>query len=130
MPRMSDTGSSSIKSVSTETRVFPPPAEFAARAGIGSREAYDALYARSVNEPDAFWDEQARAFHWFTPHQQVLDWQPPHAKWFVGGTTNAGLQLPRPAPAGRAPATRPRSSSRASRATRARSPTASCTRGV
>ena len=88
MPRMSDTGSSSIKSVSTETRVFPPPAEFAARAGIGSREAYDALYARSVNEPDAFWDEQARAFHWFTPHQQVLDWQPPHAKWFVGGTTN------------------------------------------
>ena len=85
---MSDQGSSRIESVSTESRVFPPPAAFAASAGIGSHEAYDALYARSINDSDAFWAEQASAFHWFAPHTQVLDWQPPHAKWFVGGTTN------------------------------------------
>ncbi|MCA9576115.1 MAG: acetate--CoA ligase [Myxococcales bacterium] len=79
---------SRITSVSTEARVFPPPTAFAATARVGTREAYDELYARSVADPEGFWAEQAQAFHWFSPHERVLEWAAPHAKWFVGATTN------------------------------------------
>ncbi len=50
---------------------------------------YSSFHARSVNEPAAFWGEQAGRIHWHTPFTQVLDdSQPPFARWFVGGTTN------------------------------------------
>ena len=32
-----------------------------------------------------------RELEWFTPWTKVLDWQPPHAKWFVGGTLNVSV---------------------------------------
>lgn len=79
---------SSIKSVSTESRVFEPPAEFAAKAKVGSREAYDKLYAHSIENPDAFWAERAQELHWFTEPTKTSQWDPPFAKWFLGGTTN------------------------------------------
>jgi len=78
----------SIESVSRETRVFAPPAEFAEKAAIGTRAAYDALYRQSIDNPEAFWAEQAKQLHWFSPPTKTLEWTPPHAKWFVGGTTN------------------------------------------
>ena len=37
----------------------------------------------------SFWDGQARNLHWFSPWTATLDWKPPHARWFVGGTINA-----------------------------------------
>jgi len=37
----------------------------------------------------SFWDEQAKNLTWFSPWNKVLDWKPPFAKWFVGGTINA-----------------------------------------
>ena len=37
----------------------------------------------------SFWDEQAKNLTWFSPWSKTLDWQPPFAKWFVGGTINA-----------------------------------------
>jgi len=37
----------------------------------------------------SFWDEQAKNLFWFSPWTKTLDWQPPFAKWFVGGTINA-----------------------------------------
>ena len=77
-----------IVSVSKESRSFPPPAEFARTARVGSREAYQALYARSVEDPEGFWREQAQALHWFTPPQTILEWKAPKARWFDGGRTN------------------------------------------
>jgi acetyl-CoA synthetase len=77
-----------IESVSRELRIFEPPPEFAQRAHVGSREAYDALYQRSMEDPEAFWLAQAQELTWFEAPQKVLDWQPPHARWFDGGTTN------------------------------------------
>ncbi|GAA4421186.1 propionate--CoA ligase [Acidovorax lacteus] len=51
--------------------------------------AYAEFYRRSIEERDAFWDEQARLIDWHTPPQQICDYNnPPFAKWFVGGTTN------------------------------------------
>ncbi len=70
-----------------ETRVIPPSAEFAARANL-SREDYERLYRRSLDEPDQFWTEVAGELAWMKPWEQVLDWQEPHARWFVGGQTN------------------------------------------
>ncbi len=36
-----------------------------------------------------FWESQARHLHWFKEWTQALDWNPPFAKWFVGGKLNA-----------------------------------------
>jgi acetyl-CoA synthetase len=77
-----------IESVSQERRVFPPPAEFAKHALITSRAAYEALYHRSLEDPEGFWAEQARSLSWFAQPEQILDWKPPFAKWFSGGTLN------------------------------------------
>jgi acetyl-CoA synthetase len=71
-----------------ENRVFPPPPAFAAKARIGSMEAYEAMYRRSIEEPEKFWAEAARELHWFTNFDRVLDWNLPHAQWFVGGKLN------------------------------------------
>ena len=75
--------SDQIDTLLDEQRRFPPPATFTAKA-LGSAE----LYARGNADPEAFWAEQARALHWMTPWSQVLEWTPPHAKWFVGGKLN------------------------------------------
>ena len=90
MRRMSEdmAPSNSIQSVSTESRVFPPPADFAEKARVGSLDAYRELYEKSVADPEAFWAEQAGAFHWGRHHDAVLEWNAPHAKFFVGATTN------------------------------------------
>jgi acetyl-CoA synthetase len=79
-----------IESVLQEQRLFPPPAELAAAARIGSLEAYRALCAQAEADPDAFWGDLARSeLHWFEPFHTVLDWSnPPFARWFEGGTTN------------------------------------------
>jgi acetyl-CoA synthetase len=82
--------SSPIESVLKEKRQFPPPAEFAAHAHIKSMAEYDRLWQRGKDDPEGFWAEQAaRQLHWFKKWDRVLDWKLPHAKWFVGGTTNA-----------------------------------------
>lgn len=78
-----------IESVLHENRIFPPPTEFARRARIGSREAYEKLYRQSIDHPDEFWNQQAQELTWIIPWKQVLDWsKPPFAKWFVGGRLN------------------------------------------
>jgi acetyl-CoA synthetase len=40
------------------------------------------------DEPEHFWDRAARQLHWFRTWDQVLDWQPPTFRWFVGARTN------------------------------------------
>jgi len=50
---------------------------------------YKDFYRRSIEQPDAFWTEQAQLVDWQTPFTQVCDFsRPPFAKWFVGGKTN------------------------------------------
>jgi acetyl-CoA synthetase len=78
-----------ITSVLKETRLFPPAPEFVAKAHVNAEER-DRLAEWAKRDPDGFWAEQAKALHWFKPWTQVLDWSnAPHAKWFVGATTNA-----------------------------------------
>ena len=50
---------------------------------------YADFYRRSIEQPDAFWAEQAALIHWQHPFQQVCDYSnPPFARWYVGGQTN------------------------------------------
>ena len=102
----------------SEQRRFPTTAEFAARAA-----ATDGAVRRGPRPGSGSGRSRRRRSSGCRPWSQVLDWKPPHAKWFVGGKLNVVGQLPRPAPARARGATRPRSSGRASRATAGCSPT-------
>ena len=68
--------SGTIQSVSREARLFPPSAEFAARALINDAAAYEKLYRRSIDDPEGFWAETARAeLTWSRDFKKVLDWR-------------------------------------------------------
>jgi acetyl-CoA synthetase len=69
-----------------ETRRFPPPAAFAARAVVGGE-----VYGEADADPVTWWAEQAKFLQWETPWDEVLDWQVPFARWFVGGRLNASV---------------------------------------
>ena len=77
-----------LDSTLREFRVFPPPPEFSARAHIKSLEEYETLYKQSIADPEAFWAGVANDLHWFKRWDKVLEWNLPHAKWFVGGKLN------------------------------------------
>jgi acetyl-CoA synthetase len=81
-------GDPNLSSMLREHRVFPPPPEFAAKAHVKSLKEYEALYRRSVEDPEGFWAEVAQELHWFAPWTKVLEWDLPWAKWFVGGKIN------------------------------------------
>ncbi len=70
-----------------EDRTFPPSAEFRARAIVRD----DSIYADADRDPEAFWAGMARELEWSRPWDTILDWKPPHAKWFVGGQINASV---------------------------------------
>lgn len=78
-----------IESILQEKRLFHPPAEFSQQAHIKSLEDYEQLYNKAKADPQQFWAELAeQELHWFQKWDKVLDWQPPFAKWFVGGKIN------------------------------------------
>ena len=70
----------------SEDRRFPPPEAFAAQA-----TATQATYDRARENRLGFWEDEARRLEWMTPWTVALEWTPPHAKWFVGGTLNVAV---------------------------------------
>ena len=85
---MTDIADTSFRSLLQELRVIPPSEEFASQAHVRSLQEYEALYRRSVENPEEFWAAAANELHWFEPWTKVLEWNPPWAKWFVGGKMN------------------------------------------
>ena len=78
-----------IESVLQEKRLFSPPSEFSDQAHIKSFAEYEQIYNQAKADPQKFWADLAeQELHWFEKWDQVLDWQPPFAKWFVGGKIN------------------------------------------
>jgi len=77
-----------IESVLKEDRVFEPPKDFSAKAQIKTLQDYETLYKQALDDPEGFWASMAKELDWFKPWEKVLEWNPPFAKWFVGGRTN------------------------------------------
>jgi len=73
-----------IENLFQEVRSFPPPPQFVAQANYADPE----LYARADADWEGFWEGQARRLRWTRPWDLTLDWEPPVAKWFVGGQLN------------------------------------------
>jgi len=76
----------SLSALSSETRRFEPPVELAASANVS-----DNVYGHASKDRLAFWAEQAERLQWERPWDEVLEWQPPFASWFVGGKLNASV---------------------------------------
>ncbi|MFN2338586.1 MAG: acetate--CoA ligase [Gammaproteobacteria bacterium] len=74
----------------SDVKVYPVPPEFAAHTHI-NREQAEAMYRRSVEDPEGFWAEQAELFlSWDKPWDKVLEWDfhRAHIRWFEGGKLN------------------------------------------
>ena len=84
---MADEKHTQIDALLQENRHFDPPAAFVAAAHVRDVK----IYEEAARDPEAFWAGFAAELEWSTPWTQVLDWQPPHARWFVGGTLNASV---------------------------------------
>ena len=64
-----------------EERRYPPPEEFAAQAN-----AQPDIYERDFEE---FWEHEGRErVTWFEPFTELYEWEPPYAKWYLGGKLN------------------------------------------
>ncbi|MBI3090743.1 MAG: acetate--CoA ligase [Candidatus Tectomicrobia bacterium] len=83
---MATAPSHSIDALLEAQKVYQPPQAILAQDAI--IKDWDAEYQRSIRQPEAFWEEEARAFEWSKPWEKVLEWNYPYARWFVGGQTN------------------------------------------
>jgi len=75
-----------LENLLSEKREFGPSADFAAKAN-----AQLEIYERAEKDRLAFWELQASDLEWSKKWDSVLDWQPPYAKWFIGGKLNASV---------------------------------------
>jgi acetyl-CoA synthetase len=78
---------SNFEALLQEDRVIEAPAAFKDRAVV----ADPLVYEQAERDPEAFWESFARQLEWSAPWTRVLDWQPPHARWFVDGKINASV---------------------------------------
>ncbi len=77
---MSDfNGPSRASSIATGVKVWPS-------------KRYATMHRHSLEDPEAFWDQQARKLDWYKTWDHVLEWREPYARWFVGGRLNACYQ--------------------------------------
>ena len=83
-----------MDSLMNENRKFPPPAAIQANAHVGSMEQYQTMWDQSINDPDAFWLEQAKSLNWFKEPTKSLEytWDTKARKiehqWFADGQLN------------------------------------------
>ncbi|REJ78395.1 MAG: acetate--CoA ligase [Acidobacteria bacterium] len=80
-----------IESLFHEHRVFDPPEEFAKTAAIKSFAEFTNLSEEAAKDPVAFWESVAENLHWDKKWHTALEWNEPHAKWFLGGRLNASF---------------------------------------
>ncbi len=68
-----------------ESGEIEPPRSLVEQATL---QDYEGVYRRSVEEPEAFWEEVALELEWFSPWDQVFQWDYPNFKWFLNGKCN------------------------------------------
>ncbi|GAA1269314.1 acetyl-coenzyme A synthetase [Planotetraspora silvatica] len=72
-----------LSNLLSETRRFAPPADLAAAANITA-----SAYEEAAEDRLAFWERAAERLTWAKPWETTLEWNPPFAKWFIGGKLN------------------------------------------
>ena len=76
-----ETQQHAIETILLEERRYPPPEDFASQAN-----AQPEIYDRDF---DQFWESEGRErVTWFEPFQKLYEWEPPYAKWYLGGKLN------------------------------------------
>jgi acetyl-CoA synthetase len=80
-----DTSASKLDTLLHEQRTFYASEAFRAQANFRD----ESVYEWAQRDPEGYWAEQAQHITWFKPFEKVLEWNPPHAKWFLGGKLNA-----------------------------------------
>ena len=79
-----------ISPASSRKRSFAPSALLSQQANVKAAcRQYDKLWKRAADDPAGFWAEQAESLAWFKKWDNVLEWNAPFSKWFVGGKINA-----------------------------------------
>ena len=80
----------STDSLSHESRTFPPSPAVVQRAHLNAAQ-FNAMYQRSIREPEAFWLEQAQTLDWVKPPTMArkFNWIPRRAQWSIPGSRTA-----------------------------------------
>ncbi len=76
-----------IETLLDEQRSFPPPAAFRSAAHVHDETPYE----EARRDREGYWANWAKQLEWIRPWDRVLEWKPPHAKWFLGGKLNASV---------------------------------------
>jgi len=76
-----------IDALLQEHRAFLPSDAFRGQANVSD----ESVYARAARDPEAFWASFAAELEWMRPWSRVLEWNPPHAKWFIDGQLNVSV---------------------------------------
>ena len=74
-----------IETLLDEQRSFAPPPAFQAAAHVRDETPYE----EARRDREGYWAGWAKQLEWIRPWDRVLEWKPPHAKWFLGGKLNA-----------------------------------------
>ena len=81
---VSENGKKTIDVFLKEERVFESSPDFKADSNIKDPE----IYEKARENPEKFWESFANELDWVKKWDKVLEWNPTHAKWFVGGKIN------------------------------------------
>ncbi len=85
MTQAKELNRATVSALLEENRIFKPSEEFKKEALIKD----ESIFNEAKKDPQAFWAKWADQLVWFKKWDKVLDWNPPFAKWFVGGKLNA-----------------------------------------
>src|SRR5919205_237940 len=61
------------------------------KVSVRTGKHLEKISKEALAEPDKFWADQAKNLIWFKEWDHVLEWNPPFARWFVGGNLNASV---------------------------------------
>ena len=86
-PEKKDPSSMEIETLLQEGRRFAPPDSFREKATIRD----ESVYREAAEDREGFWARMAGELEWMKPWSKVLEWEPPHARWFVGGKLNVSV---------------------------------------
>jgi acetyl-CoA synthetase len=83
------TDAATIENLLREERTFPPPREFVENALASDPE----IYGRTATEEGfrAFWAEEGNRLDWMEPWSELYEWNPPYARWYLGGKLNVSV---------------------------------------